>query len=337
MKSISLAKINSMKELLPQSLSLQDIASKLDLSIGTVHKYKKKYLCSHENLKSGRKQLISESQKRLIKHMILKGEIKTAVEVHKYLVQEGYNLSYMTCNRILKGMGFKAQIKKKKPFLRNHHKIARYRWALNYQHWTVEDWKKVVWSDETKINIWGSDGVKYFWSRDGDPIQDHHLDLTVKHGGGSLMMWGCITHKGVGYGCHIEQVMDSQVYCEILEKHLKDSLDYHNISKENMIFQQDNDPKHTSKLAKKWFTDNGISVLPWPAQSPDLNPIEHLWHHLKIKLSSYEKRATSIGELWDRCDRIWNEFSSEICLKYYESMPGRIQAVLKAKGGHTRY
>jgi len=150
-------------------------------------------------------------------------------------------------------------------------------------------------------------------------------------------MWGCMTHKGVGYGCHIEGIMDSDTYCEVLENHLKDSLNFFEISVDDMIFQQDNDPKHTSKKAKKWFSDNKMIVLDWPAQSPDLNPIEHLWHHLKIKLSAYETKATSISELWKRCDKEWNSFTAEICQKYIESMPARVQAVLKAKGGHTRY
>ena len=215
--------------------------------------------------------------------------------------------------------------------------MARYKWALNHQYLTVKDWKKVIFSDETKINVRGSDGVKYFWSRDSGPIQDHHLDLTVKHGGGSLMMWGCMTHKGVGYGCHIQEVINSKLYCEILENHLKDSLNFYGISTNNMIFQQDNNPKHASKMAKKWFQDNEITVFPWSAQFPDLNPIEHLWHHLKIKLSAYERKATSISELWERYDTEWNKFSAGICLKYYESMLLRVQAVLKAKGGHTRY
>ncbi|KAG1125393.1 hypothetical protein G6F38_013827 [Rhizopus arrhizus] len=61
----------------------------------------------------------------------------------------------------------------------------------------------MVFSDETKVNVWGSDGVKYYWKRVGDKLRFHHLDLTVKGGGGSVMMWGCITYDGPGYACRI--------------------------------------------------------------------------------------------------------------------------------------
>jgi DDE superfamily endonuclease len=203
--------------------------------------------------------------------------------------------------------------------------------------WTVGDWKRVIWTDETKINIWGSDGVKYYLSRAGDPVQEHHLDMTVKHGGGSLMMWGCMSCKGVGYGCQIENKMDAKTYCGILDSTFQDTLEYWDFSTDDFIFQQDNDPKHTSKLAKEWFKDRSIEMLPWPAQSPDLNPIEHIWHHLKLKLASYERKATSIHELWERVDREWNTFTAEECRKYIESMPARVKAVYNAKGGHTKF
>jgi hypothetical protein len=66
-----------------------------------------------------------------------------------------------------------------------------------------------------------------------------------------------------------------------------------------IIFQQDNDPKDTSHAAQKWFKDNGVKVLDWPAQSPDLNLIEHLWQHLKQQFAAYETELLSMHKLWE--------------------------------------
>jgi hypothetical protein len=151
------------------------------------------------------------------------------------------------------------------------------------------------------------------------------------------MMWGCMSYEGIGYGCHIQETMNADIFIEVLENAFQDSLDYWGLHDGDFIFQQDNDPKHTSKKAKKWFEDHNITVLDWPAQSPDLNPIEHIWHQLKIKLSRYETNAKGVHELWERCDREWNTFTTETCRKYIDTMPARVQAVLKAKGCSTNF
>jgi len=231
----------------------------------------------------------------------------------------------------------KAVVKKKKPLLSQKHRKERMEFALAHQHWTVDDWKRVVWSDETKINRLGSDGRKWAWKKAGEGLSDRQVGGTLKFGGGSLMVWGCMLWDGVGYACKIDGRMDGDLYIKILEEDLQASINYFGKSPGDVIFQQDNDPKHTCKKAKNWFQDNGFNVLPWPTQSPDLNPIEKFQGHLKKKLGEYDRSPSGMIELWERVEEEWNKIDAVVCQNLIESMPRRVEAVLKAKGGYTKY
>ena len=101
------------------------------------------------------------------------------------------------------------------------------------------------------------------------------------------------------------------------------------------VMQQDNDPKHTRKIVKKWFQDNRVSLMEWPAQSPDLNPIENLWADVKKKVS--EIKPTNNNDLWITVQQAWDSITVERCQNLVNSMGRRCSAVITNKGNATKY
>lgn len=338
MRKTSQKTINDAILLLQKGYSCGQVAKKLPIGLTTVSKIRNMYCSDLEKHKGGRPRLFTERAERRIVRQITSGEHDTAAAVHRELVKEkGMQLNVKTVKRALRRAGLKAIVKVKKPTLSRKHRRDRLEFAHKYKSWTVKDWKRVIWSDETKINLWGSDGRKWCWKTPGAALQPHNVQLTLKNGGGSIMIWGCMTAKGLGNMAKIEGNMDAELYCKILDEDLIGTFEWFGMDKDKMIFQHDKDPKHTAKKTKTWLENEKIQVLDWPAQSPDLNPIEHLWDNLKRRLASYERQPSAIWELWERVQDEWNEISKEECTKLIESMPRRIAAVLKEKGGHTKY
>ena len=103
---------------------------------------------------------------------------------------------------------------------------------------------------------------------------------TVKHGGGSIMVWSCFTRREVGRLCVLDRIMDRLYYRDILEQNLLPSIDHFKFGQQ-YHFMQDNDPKHTSELVKHCLKQKTIQTLLWPFFSPDLNPFENLNEELK--------------------------------------------------------
>ena len=338
MKDTSSAKVNLVLSLLDSGHTGYQISSQTGLSTGTISKICSKHCSNLPKSSGGHPSKLSENDICYATRLITTGKADNAVQVAKSLADvTNKTLSPQTVRNRLKGVGMKAVVKKKRPLLSARHRKERLDFAIAHKDWTLEDWKRVVWSDETKINRLGSDGRKWVWKKTGEGLSDRLVEGTLKFGGGSLMMWGCMLWEGVGYGCKIDGRMDGDLYVQILEDELQQSLEYHGKQATDIIFQQDNDPKHKCKKATKWFEDHEYTVMIWPAQSADLNPIEHLWVYIKKKLEEYPEPPKGILELWERAEAEWNKIPMEVCQNLIESMPRRIEAVIKAKGGNTKY
>src|SRR6267154_1083003 len=337
--STSFTKHSFVISLLNEGYSLRQIQSRTGVGKSTIGRIKKEMDGDKENSKGGQPSKLSPRNKQSIIHQITTGRLDNAVQATSFINNIIPNpVAPQTVRNVLKENNFRFIVKKKCLLLKRQHRINRLKFAKYHKNWTVEDWKRVLWSDETKINRIGSDGRVYTWKQKGESLSDRITTPTVKHGGGNnLMVWGCMGWDGVGKLVEVQGSMDAQQYCDILDDGVVESFEKLEIPEEERIFQQDNDLKHTSKKATQWFEDNDIQVLVWPAQSPNLNPIEHLWVHLKRTLQHYPTPPKGVHELWERVEEEWNGISAETCQRLIESILRRIRAVIKAKGGHTDY
>ncbi len=156
-----------------------------------------------------------------------------------------------------------------KPLLNQRQRQRRLTWAKEKKNWTVAQWSKVLFSDESKFCIsFGNQGPTV-WRKGGEAHRPSCMKSSVKFPQ-SVMIWCAMSSAGVGPLCFLKTNVTAPVYQEILEHFMLPSADKL-YGDADFIFQQDLAPAHTAKSTKSWLNDHGVGVLDWPANSPDLN------------------------------------------------------------------
>uniref|UniRef100_A0AAY5L5H5 Tc1-like transposase DDE domain-containing protein n=1 Tax=Esox lucius TaxID=8010 RepID=A0AAY5L5H5_ESOLU len=338
-KALSEEKKGSILALLAEGCSERQVASILKISKTAVHKNKvKQQTLGTTELQTGRgrKRLSTARDDRQLIRMSLNNRRMTSSDLQKeWQTTSGVKCTVRTVRNRLLMAGLKLCKARKKPFINEEQRSARLKFAKDHKDWTIEEWSKVIFSDKSNFQLCPTPGHLMVGWRPGEAYQPQYLAPTVKFGGGSVTIWGCFSKAGIGQICLCEGRMNQAKYKVILEEHLLPSALKMFPNSENWFFQQDNAPCHTARSIKVWMEDHQIKTLSWPAQSPDLNPIENLWNLMKRKMDGH--KPSNKAELLEFLCQEWNKVTQQQCDRLVESMPRRIKAVIKNQGYSTKY
>jgi hypothetical protein len=199
---------------------------------------------------------------------------------------------------------------------------------------TMGFWKRTIFSDESRFCQF-SDGQKIkVWRRVGEEFDAKFIVPTVKMSP-SVMVWGAIFYGGRSELCFIEGSIDKFVYVEILEAYL---LPLHEkFPRKKFIFQDDGAPCHRAGYTDLWKKFHRIDDLRWVGQSPDMNPIEHVWDYMGNQLKKLINPPKNKLELESSLREIWNNIPQAFINKLIMSMYKRVYTLFQAEGGNTRY
>ncbi len=288
----------------------------------------------------GRPRKTTVVDDRRILSLVKKTPFTTVGQIKNTLQEVGVCVSKSTIKRRLHQSEYRGFTTRCKPLVSLKNRKARLEFAKRHLKKPSQFWNNILWTDETKINLYQSDGKRRVWRRKGTAHDPKHTTSSVKHGGGSVMVWACMAASGTGSLVFIDDVtadkssrMNSEVfgqyYLLIFSQMLQNSLDG------RFTVQMDNDPKHTAKATKEFLKGKKWTVMQWPSQSPDLNPIEYAFHLLKTKLKG--KCPKNKQELKTVAVEAWQSITRDETQRLVMSMRSRLQAVIDCKGFATKY
>jgi hypothetical protein len=232
--------------------------------------------------------------------------------------------------RIVKQLKLKPYKRQSKPLLSDKHKARRLRFCDDNSN---RDWRQVLFTDEKTFEVFGRPKNDYIYARSREEVP---FRQTVKHPP-KLHVWAGMSYWGKTELYCFTGNMDAHFFLGILEERLV--ADTKRIfGDRRWVFQQDGDPKHTSKLVQGWLEENVDEFFAkgdWPAQSPDANVQEHLWSILQDRV--YARNTRTIEQLQQILEDEWDAIPLEMLQSLVNSMPRRLAAIRAADGGATRY
>lgn len=322
-----------------EGLSHRQIAERLDINHSTVTRtiQRRNETGSVETRpRSGRPRVTNERQDRYIAQVVRRSRSVTVSSLRSHY-QATYHqiISNATIRRRVIATGLRSRRPLRVPRLLPRHRISRLEWGHDHQNWLLPQWSNVLFSDETRIGLVSDDRRSRVWRERGAQQRLALAREVVPYEGGSVMFWGGIMYGRRTALVHVPVTMTGQIYIDLIVRPIVQPIRAE--IGPNFLFMDDNARPHRTRAVQEVLREGEIERMEWPALSPDMNPIEHVWDYLSRSIRRRLNPPMNAQELIQAAVEEWNNIPQEFINNLIRGMYRRVHALLQSRGGNTRY
>lgn len=319
-------------------LTVNEISTRLSVPVKTLYRWRTRFgqegqVERHRG--SGRPHLTSARSNRRLIRLSRRNPYHSSTQL---LTCWGEHVTSRTVRNRLVRAGLRSRRLLRRPLLTSQHRQARLQWAMSRCHFREPQWRRIIFTDESRYLLRPTDGRTRVRRYLGEVLRNDLVFETTPHGGGSVMVWGGICCDGRSPLIILRCTVNGQRYRQLLANNLLPWAEELLGPRETAWrLQDDNAPPHRSRVVREFQEASRIRTIDWPARSPDLNPIEHLWDEMGRRVRQRDPPPASIAQLACALREEWAAVPQSVIRHLILSMPRRVQQVLQARGGHTSY
>lgn len=326
--------------LLDAGLSFREVGRRLNVSHSVVSRIRERHQQTgsvKERPRSGRPKKTTPRQDRQIVVMAKRDRMKSAKTINsEFRNVTGIQISDQTVRNRLHTHNLRAYRPAVCPPLTVRHRTNRLQFARLHVNLDRASLRNILFTDESRFCLDFHDGRRRVWRSKNERFANCNVVEHDRFGGGSVMVWGGISLDGPTdlYAIRNGSLTAVRYRDEILDPIVRP---FAGAIGNDFILMDDNARPHRARVVNDYLERESIVRMDWPAYSPDLNPIEHAWDALQTRISQLPVAPTTLDELTDALVQEWAQIPNQVFQNLVLSFTRRCQAVINARGGHTRY